>query len=225
MSSISPYDEALLIIRQHPGTSGAGGLAKLLLSLYNDQCGFSFGECVSGLDDRLTGVALRMVQDYAARGETEDLRGAGKILADELYPGLWEMGEAMRDAREAVRQRWKREELERESAEIADAEKAFLSGTGRRTVPPAVAEEMLMPENGTVSAYYYSAGAWRDRELPLDQVRASIRENGTGFINCNPESGSMLGVPLDGKLYYLHMDYDVRERYLDEISGQKKKEA
>ncbi|MFC5550344.1 hypothetical protein [Massilia aerilata] len=221
MNAISPYDEALLIIRQNPGTGGAGGLAKLLLSLYNDQCGFSFAECAGGLDQRLTGVALRMVQDYAARGETEDLRSAGKILAEDLYPGLWEMGVAMRDAREAVRQRWKREELERESAKIAEAEKAFLSGVGRRTVPSAIAEEMIMPENGTVSAYYYLAGDWHNKELPLERVSASIRENGTGFMNCDPESGYMLGVPLDGRLYYVQTDYDVRERYLDEIKSQK----
>jgi hypothetical protein len=96
MSLISPYDEALRIIRQHPGTSGAGGLAKLLVSLYNDQCSFSFAECVRVLDDRLTAVAVRMVQDYAVRGETEDLRNAGKIIVNDLYPGLWEMGIAMR---------------------------------------------------------------------------------------------------------------------------------
>lgn len=63
-----------------PGRAVLAALPSCFFSLYNEQCGFSFGECVSGLDDRLTGVALRMVQDYSARGETEDLRSAGKIL-------------------------------------------------------------------------------------------------------------------------------------------------
>lgn len=64
MSSISPYGEALLIIKQHPGTSGAAGLAKLVLSLYNATCGYAFRECVDSLDDRLTALSLRLVQHY-----------------------------------------------------------------------------------------------------------------------------------------------------------------
>lgn len=217
MSSFSPYDEALLIIRQHPGTSGAGGLAKLLLSLYNDLCGFSFAECVSGLDDRLTGVALRMVQDYARRGETEDLRAAGKILVDDLYPGLWEMGIAMREAREAVRQRWKREEQDREAAEIAAAEKEFMARAELRAIPPGVADELLASEDSNTYAYYYQSFEWRDKELSLEKVRAAVREHGTGFMKCYPDSGYMLGVILDGRVYYVHSDYDARERYLESI--------
>jgi hypothetical protein len=67
MSPITPYDEALQFIKQDPGTGGASSLAKLVLSLYNDMCGYSFAECVGNLDDRLTSVALRMVKDYAER--------------------------------------------------------------------------------------------------------------------------------------------------------------
>jgi hypothetical protein len=217
MNSVSPYDEALLIIRQHPGTSGAGGLAKLLLSLYNDQCGFSFAECVSGLDDRLTSVALRMVQDYARRGETEDLRAAGKILVDDLYPGLWEMGTAMQEAREAVRKRWKREEQDREAAEIAAAEKEFTTRADLRSIPPAVASEMLASEDSTTYAYYYQSYEWRDKSLSLEKVREAVREHGTGFMKCYPDSGYMLGVILDGRVYYVQADYDARERYLESI--------
>jgi hypothetical protein len=106
MSSISPYDEALQFIKQNPGTGGAGSLAKLVLSLYNQICGYSFAECIGNLDANLTAVALRMVKDYAQRGETEDLRAAGKIIADDLYPGLWEMSLAMNEARAATRAKW-----------------------------------------------------------------------------------------------------------------------
>jgi len=47
MGSISPYDEALQFIQRNPETGGALGLAKLILSLYNDLCGYSFAECVA----------------------------------------------------------------------------------------------------------------------------------------------------------------------------------
>jgi len=218
MNSVSPYDEALLIIRQHPGTSGAGGLAKLLLSLYNDICGFSFAECVTGLDDRLTSVALRMVQDYARRGETEDLRAAGKILVDDLYPGLWEMGQAMAAARQETRKRWEREELEREAAEINRVENEFVTKRELRSIPIAIAEEMIASDDSTTYAYHYSSFDWREKELPLEKVRAAIREHGTGFVNCNPNAGYMLGVLMDGRVYYVHADYDVRERYLESNS-------
>lgn len=218
MSSISPYDEALSIIKQHSGTSGAGGLAKLVLSLYNSDCGFSFAECVGSLDDRLTGVALRMVQDYATRGETDDLRAAGKIIATDLYPALWEMSMAMRDAREATRRRWQQEEQDREAAEIVAAEKSFLSDASQRSVPAAAADEMIQGDEhneGKVSAYYYAAGQWRVEILQLDLVRAAARERGTGFIYCAAESSSWLGVPLNDRLYYVYPDYDARERYLE----------
>ncbi|MCB2762498.1 hypothetical protein KQ899_15965, partial [Listeria monocytogenes] len=79
------------------------------------------------------------IDNYAAHGETEDLQAAGKILADDLYPGLWEMGVAMSHARETTRRRWKEEEAAREAAEIAEAEKAFMSDAKRRAIPAAVA--------------------------------------------------------------------------------------
>lgn len=217
MSSISPYDEALRIIKQHPGTSGAAGLAKLVLSLYNANCGYAFRECVDSLDDRLTALSLRLVQHYAANGETEDLQAAGKIISDDLYPGLWEMGVAMTEAREATRRRWKQEEDAREAAKITEAEQAFISNAGRRTIPASVAEEMIESTNGELDSYYYSYGDWRRKTLTRDQVQASIREHGTGFVNWNPESSYMLGVILDGRLHYLYADYDVREQYLETL--------
>jgi hypothetical protein len=218
VSSISPYDEALSIIKQHPGTGGAGGLAKLVLSLYNSDCGFSFAECVGSLDDRLTSVALRMVQDYAAHGESDDLRAAGKIISTDLYPELWEMSMAMRDAREATRRRWQQEEQDREAAEIEADESSFLSDAGRRSVPVTAADEMIQGDEGDeekVSAYYFRAGNWHNKKLPLDQVRAAVRSRGTGFIYCRAESSTWLGVPLDDRLYYVYPDYDARERYLE----------
>ena len=222
MNAVSPYNEALGIIRQHPGTGGAGSLAKLLLSLYNDLCGYSVAECLGNLDGRLSAVALRMIQDYAARGETEDLRAAGKVIANELYPGLWEMGLAMRDAREATRQRWQREEQDRETAEVVAAEKEFLADAGRRSIPPAAAEQMIQADagdDGKISAYYFVAGSWQNKKLQLDQVLAAVRERGTGFIYCAAESSNWLGIALDDRLYYVYPDYDAREEYLASIAA------
>lgn len=216
MSSISPYDEALNVIKQHQGTGGAAGLAKLVLSLYNSDCGFSFAECVGSLDGRLTGIALRMIQDFTTHGETDDLRAAGKVIATDLYPGLWEMSMAMRDAREATRRRWQQEEQEREAAEIVAAEKAFLSDASRRSVPADAADEMIQGDEhdeGKVGAYYFAAGNWQHKQLQLDHVRAAVRERGTGFIYCAAESSTWLGVLLDDRLYYVYPDYEARERY------------
>ncbi len=218
MSSISPYDEALLIIKQHPGTSGAAGLATLVLSLYNATCGYAFRECVDSLDDRLTALSLRLVQHSAAHGETEDLQAACKILADDLYPGLWEMGVAMSQARETTRRRWKEEEAAREAAEIAEAEKAFMSDAKRRAIPAAVAEAMIEFEDGKLDSSYYSYGDWRRKTISRDQVSASIREHGTGFVNWNPESSCMLGIILEGRLHYVYADYDLREQYLASLN-------
>lgn len=219
MNSISPYDEALRIIKQHPGTSGAAGLAKLVLSLYNATCGYAFRECVDSLDDRLTALSLRLVQHYAANGETEDLQAAGKIIADDLYPGLWEMGVAMGEAREATRRKWKEEEAALEEKKIVESEKAFISDPSRRAIPPSIAEEMIESTGEQLDSFFYSYRDWRRKSLTRDQVQAAIREHGTGFVNWNPESGYMLGVIVDGRLYYLYADYDVREQYLESIQA------
>lgn len=104
----SPYDEARDWINRCADTSGGVGLAKLVLSLYNEQCGFAVSECVGSMDQNLTRIALALIADYAAYGETEALRQLGRPLVD-AYPGLWEHGLVMRDARAALRARWERE--------------------------------------------------------------------------------------------------------------------
>lgn len=217
MNQISPYDEALHFIKKNPGTGGAGSLAKLVLSLYNSMCGYSFAECVSNLDDQLTSLALRMVKDYASRGETDDLREAGKVIADDLYPGLWEMAVAMHHAREETRNKWRREEEAREAARIADAEKACISKANLHPIPITAVEEMLRSDDGKVSASYRLYGQWSEKRLPVDQVLTAIRENGTAFI-AHPDSSGTLGVRLDGYFYYVYTDYDARERYLENSS-------
>jgi len=213
---VSPYDEALQFIKQHPGTGGAGSMAKLVLSLYNSNCSYSFAECVSNLDGHLTSVALRMVKDYADRGETADLLAAGKIVADDLYPGLWEMGMAMRDAREATRRRWQQEEQDREAADIVAKEQAFLSDASRRSLPADAVDEMIQGDDeGNVSAYYFARGNWQSKKLQLDQVQEAARAHGAGFIYCGAECSTWLGVAMDNRLYYVCPDFDARERYFE----------
>jgi len=213
MTSVSPYDEALKIIKQHPGTGGAGSLAKLVLSLYNDLCGYSFAECVGNLDDRLTNLALRLVTDYAARGETEDLRAAGKVLVEE-YPGLWEMGLAMRDARQATRERWERESKAEEEKRIRDGEKAFME-KAHHGIPFEVAKKLLKSDHDTITAYYFSMGDWRDKELPVAEVLDAVQRVGTDFISIYPDAGGTVGVVMGNTLYHVPTDWDAREEYYE----------
>ena len=221
MSLISPYDEGLQFIKQNPGTGGASSLAKLILSLYNDICGYSFAECVGNLDDRLTGVALRMVQDYAARGETDDLRTAGKIIHDEIYPRLWEMGIAMRDARAALREKWEAEERKAE-LDALDAAEAALFTNPAKLIPTSTAKGML-EQGDSQYAYYNRAGDWRDAKLTREAVHAAIDLAGGAELSSNcPEFGQALAVRIDQRIYYVCTDFDAREAYLETIQGPRK---
>lgn len=221
MSPITAYDEALQFIKQNPGTGGAGSLAKLVLSLYNDACGYSFAECVGNLDNRLTGIALRMVQDYAMRGETDDLRTAGKIIADDLYPRLWEMSLAMRDARAATRAKWEAEERQAE-LDALHASEAVLFTDPTKLIPATKAKELLEQQDSQY-AYYNRAGEWHDAKLSRDVVHAAIDLVGGAELSGNcPDVGQALAVRIDQRIYYVCTDYDAREAYLDTTQGARK---
>lgn len=221
MSNISPYDEALQFIKQNPGTGGASSLAKLVLSLYNDICGYSFAECVGNLDARLTGVALRMVEDYTIRGETDDLRAAGKIIAEDLYPRLWEMSIAIRDARAATRAKWEAEERKAE-LDALDAAEAALFTDPAKQIPANKAQELLAQDD-PLYAYYNLAGDWREAKLKRETVHAAIDLTGAAELSYNcPEGGQMLAVRIDKRIYYVCTDYDAREAYLETIRGPRK---
>lgn len=104
----NPYLAALDLVKQHSGTSGQAALAKCILSLYNREHSFSIGDILCPLDDCYGKVVMDMLTAYLKRGETAELRQAGK-WAYENFPGLVELSDAMSAARAEVRQKWDRE--------------------------------------------------------------------------------------------------------------------
>lgn len=90
---MSPYHEALEWVLDHPGTSGASGLAKLLLSIRSPQCAFALSECVGSLDARLSAIALRAITHYIAQKivDDSDLDAVCQRIR-EVYPRLEELG-------------------------------------------------------------------------------------------------------------------------------------
>lgn len=107
----NPYREALLWIQQNPGTGSANSMAKLVLSLWNSDCGYSIRECIGNLDVKLTTLALRMVQYFSQHGEDSELVDVGHIIC-ERYPRLWDAGMAMNQARNDLRREWERTDEE-----------------------------------------------------------------------------------------------------------------
>ena len=105
---MSPYRDALTWIRKHPGTGSATSLAKLVLSLWNAECGFSFRECIHNVDEVRIALALRMVTHFAAAGEDADLVAAGHEVCRD-YPRLWDLGQAGDQAKHALRASWEKE--------------------------------------------------------------------------------------------------------------------
>lgn len=108
MAGPTPYQVALNWIEQNPGTGGAAGLAKLVLSLWNSDCSYSFRECIRSLDDDLTALSVRLIEHFAEHGEDEELVRTG-YRVHELYPRLWEAGQAMQEARNLLEREWERE--------------------------------------------------------------------------------------------------------------------
>lgn len=119
LSARSPYAEALAWIEQNSGTGSALGLAKLILSVWNDDCGFSFRECIGSLDDVRIALALRVVAHFARVGEDEELVRIGHAVNDR-YPRLWELSVAANEAKSALRVDWDREAEKRRKAEYGD---------------------------------------------------------------------------------------------------------
>ena len=88
-----PYDKAFRMLTTHPYTGGSYALAKMILSLYNDENCYSFRECVDGRDYDIREICVEMALYYARYGEDAHLRMIGeKVCA--IYPHLLEIGYA-----------------------------------------------------------------------------------------------------------------------------------
>lgn len=111
MDTNNPYLAGLDLVKQNTGTSGQVALAKCILSLYNSEHSFSIGEILCALDERYSVVVMAMLQEYARRGETKELRQAGEYVYSN-FTGLVELSDAMSNARVEVRQKWDREREE-----------------------------------------------------------------------------------------------------------------
>jgi hypothetical protein len=104
----TPYREAVELIDRHPGTGSSTGLAKLILSLWNEECAYSFRECVRSFDEERSALAGRMIAHFLQHGEDADLIYAGDHVY-KTHPGLWELGRAATDAKTKLRQQWESE--------------------------------------------------------------------------------------------------------------------
>jgi hypothetical protein len=105
-AAVSPYVEAWRWIERHPGTGSARSFAKLLLSLWNQEAAFAFRECVDNLDAERLQLALRVAIHFANYGEDEELRTIGYQVC-ELYPRLWQLGEAATRAKIDLQEKWR----------------------------------------------------------------------------------------------------------------------
>lgn len=108
-SAVSPYQQALKWLDEHPTTGSACSLAKLILSLWNGDAAFSFRDCISNLDKERTRLAIAMVTHFAEHGEDEELVGVGHQVL-KRYPDLWELGMAGSEAQRALRRAWREKE-------------------------------------------------------------------------------------------------------------------
>ena len=106
-----PYAPALLWIRKDPGTGSAVRLAKLILSLWNDEAAYSFRECASWFDDIRSAWALKMISHFLHHGEDRLLFDAGKEVY-ELCPHLWQVGYARTEAKRAALKEMERQRQE-----------------------------------------------------------------------------------------------------------------
>ncbi len=115
----NPYEPALAWIRKDPTTGSASGLAKLILSLWNDDAAFSFRECVRSFDDIRAAWALKMIDHFLQNGEDRLLQAAGKEVA-KLCPSLWKLGYAGTEAKHEMLRQWDQEREERNRREHSE---------------------------------------------------------------------------------------------------------
>lgn len=116
---MNPYQEALEFIQENPGTGSAAGMAKLILSIYNDNHPFGIGECMQSFDRERINLSVRMIEHYAKHGEDQILRDVGYQIW-QTWPRLVELSNAASTAKSDVYRKWRKEEEARMSEHDSD---------------------------------------------------------------------------------------------------------
>lgn len=114
---MNPFLEALEFIKWARDSGSGTGMAKLILSIYNDTNPFGYGECLRPFDRDRKDLALKMIVHYHKHGEDSALLEAGRYVTDN-YPRLINLADVMADAKYDLREKWRREK----EAEYADEE-------------------------------------------------------------------------------------------------------
>lgn len=110
----NPHSAAIDFIKKHTSSNASIGLAKAILSLYNPIHAFSIAEILGPLDQNNSSLVVQMVSIYAVKGETTELKEAGKWICESgTFERLFDLSKSMADAREKLRRQW---EYEREQA-------------------------------------------------------------------------------------------------------------
>jgi hypothetical protein len=98
------------------------GLAKRILSLWNDEAAYSLRGCCSSFDDIRTAWALKIVAHFLEHGEDKFLDEAGKAVY-KLCPYLWDVGYAGAEGKRAAvkeKDRQREEALRKKHSERFD---------------------------------------------------------------------------------------------------------
>ena len=118
----NPYEPALGWIRKNPTTGSGVGLAKLILSLWNDDAAYSLRECCSSFDDIRQAWASKIITHFIQHGEDDFLVAAGKEVY-RLCPTIWDIGYAGTEGKNlaiAEMERKREKALKKEHPELFD---------------------------------------------------------------------------------------------------------
>jgi len=106
MKYMNPFEKATETINGLDRSASAEGLAKLILTLYNDAHPFSFSECTRSLDSDNLRLALQLINYYLTNGEDASVINAGNTIC-ENWPHLIELSKAGSDAKADVLRKWR----------------------------------------------------------------------------------------------------------------------
>lgn len=103
---MNPFEKAVDTIAELGNSGAAEGLAKLILTFYNDVHPFSFTECIRSLDDDNLALALQLINYFLANGEDASVIKGGETIRDN-WPHLMELSSAGSHAKADVIRKWR----------------------------------------------------------------------------------------------------------------------